>query len=81
MGGNPRIKINISGQGVMNLAKSALVFRYKPTASTAEVLGKAPIYASDITQLFEVEQFQINSTSVVTGSSKTYLFNSIMRVL
>ncbi len=41
----------------MNLAKSALIFRYKPSASVAGVFAKAPIYASDITSLFEVEQF------------------------
>lgn len=39
----------------MNLAKSALVFRYTPSSDVAGVAAKAPVYAGDITNLFEVE--------------------------
>jgi hypothetical protein len=61
----------------MDLKNSSLVFRYQPTGLTA----RAPLYATDITSLFEVESFQINTSSLVTGSSRSDLFNSIMRLM
>jgi hypothetical protein len=72
---NPRIKIVLSGPTVINLAKSALVFRLKFTGLEA----RAPIFAGDVSSIFEVEQLMIGTSSLSTGSSQNYLFNQILK--
>ena len=59
-----RIKVTISGQGVIDLANSSLVFKYDPiiTGGSAPDLvvdntAKVGIFAYDIASLLEVEQF------------------------
>jgi hypothetical protein len=82
-----RIKVVISGQGIMDLANSSLVFKYDPIVTggsspdlEADNIAKVPIFAFDIASLFEVESFQINTTSLLTGSSRSDLFGQMMRV-
>ena len=78
----------LAGQGVIDLANSALVFKYDPvvtgSGSSPDFVGdniaKLGIYGFDIGSLFEIEQFQINTTSLLTGSSRSDLFNQMMRI-
>jgi len=75
-----RIKIVISGQGVMDLKNSAIAFRYRPIITGAGYEARVPIFGSDASGLFEVENFQINTTSAITGSSRSDIFNQMMKI-
>ena len=72
---------------MIDLANSSLVFKYDPIVggtlpndSPLDNTAKLPIFGFDITSLFEVENFQVNTTSLMTGSSRQDLFNHIMRI-
>lgn len=67
---------------MIDLANSSLVFKYDPVISgstapdlVADNVAKLGIYGFDVGSLFEIEQFQINTTSLLTGSSRSDLFN------
>lgn len=82
-----RIKVVLAGQGVIDLANSSLVFKYDPIITggsapdlLADNVAKLGIFGYDIASLFEIEQFQINTTSLSTGSSRSDLFNQMMRI-